>query len=196
MADDIIEQSPGEETPQTAPIRTFTQEELNRITGQRVAEERAKYGDVEALRLRAAKADELEQAQLTEKERLEVRLAEQQKTNLDALGRISSMAIQSDIKVRASQMGIIDPDAAVALIDRGSVAYSEESGVTGVEMALEALIVSKPYLKGVAAAPNLNAGNRQAAAPPIALTAEQREAAKLLNLPEDDYMKGLIQASS
>ena len=41
--------------------RLFTQDEVNRISGQRAREVRAQYGDYKELQERAAKADELEQ---------------------------------------------------------------------------------------------------------------------------------------
>lgn len=41
--------------------RTFTQEELNAIVGERISKEKSKYADYESLKEKAAKFDELEQ---------------------------------------------------------------------------------------------------------------------------------------
>lgn len=46
--------------------RTFTQEEVDRIVGDRLQRERAKYADFDALKEKAAKFDEAEQAQKSE----------------------------------------------------------------------------------------------------------------------------------
>lgn len=46
--------------------KTFTQEELNAIVQRRIGEERAKYGDIEELRKKAAKLDEMEENSKTE----------------------------------------------------------------------------------------------------------------------------------
>ena len=46
--------------------RTFTQEELDRIVGERLQRERAKYADFEALKEKAAKFDAAEEAQKSE----------------------------------------------------------------------------------------------------------------------------------
>lgn len=46
--------------------RTFTQEELDKIVGERLQRERAKYADFEALKEKAAKFDAAEEAQKSE----------------------------------------------------------------------------------------------------------------------------------
>ena len=127
---------------------------------------------------------------MSEKERLETKLAEEQRRNIDADGRIASAMITSDIRVRATLKGIIDPDAAVALLDRAGVSYADTAGVVGVDTALDALLVAKPYLKGTVTVPNLNSGGTPAAKP-VVLTAEQREAAQKLSVPEDRYAANL-----
>ena len=46
--------------------RTFTQEEVNAIVGKRLAEEKGKFADYEALKAKAAKYDEAEEANKSE----------------------------------------------------------------------------------------------------------------------------------
>lgn len=46
--------------------RTFTQEEVNAIVGKRLAEEKGKFADYEALKAKASKFDEMEEANKTE----------------------------------------------------------------------------------------------------------------------------------
>ncbi len=180
-------QDPGKagETP-----KVFTQEEVNVIAGRARIEERQKYPDYDDLKTRAAKADELERAQLTEVDRVRQDLAVEQRKNLDAEGRIASTMITTEIRVKAVQRGIVDPDAAVALLDRSHVAYTEEAGVAGVDAALDALVMAKPYLKGQAFSPNLNPGGGTAPKP-VTLTAEQKEAAVKLGVTEQNYAKHL-----
>lgn len=62
---------PTEPTPPAPPAFTpiTSQEEWDRAIGERLARERAKYADYDELRTRAARADELEQANQTESER-------------------------------------------------------------------------------------------------------------------------------
>lgn len=46
--------------------RTFTQEEVNAIVGKRLAEEKGKFADYEALKAKASKFDEMEEANKSE----------------------------------------------------------------------------------------------------------------------------------
>jgi phage I-like protein len=171
--------------------RTFTQEDVNRIQAQTRREVRNQFADYGQLKDRAAKADELEQAQLTEKEKLEARVGEAERKAASAADLISTAMIASEVRVRATQLGIIDPDAALLLADRANVRYSEQDGVTGVDAALTQLLVDKPYLKGTPnRVPNLNPQSAEPAST-VRLSADQREAARLMGLTEEEYAKGL-----
>jgi hypothetical protein len=64
-------------TPTPAPTpapadsgKTFTQEDLDRIVGERVQRERSKYGDYDALKQKATRLDELEAASKSDVERV------------------------------------------------------------------------------------------------------------------------------
>ena len=164
-------------------IKGFTQEDVNSMMGKVRSEERAKYLDYDKLKERAAVADKLEKANLTKEERTTQEAATWQRKAIDSEARIADMAIRADIRVQAALQGIIDPDAAVALIDRSGIVYSEEEGVKGVAEALTALVTAKPYLKGVAgkpAAPNLNAKDGKPVGATPQLSAEQRNVAHRL----------------
>ena len=170
--------------------KTFTQDEVNRMMGQARRDARSQFSDYSELKSRAAKADELEQANLTEAERLEVRVSDAEKRATDAQGQVSSAMIASEVKVRATQMGIVDPDAAFLLLDKKNVAYNVTDGVSGVDDALAQLLEDKPYLRAGNRSPNINPETGQAA-PPVRLSADQREAARLMNLTDEEYSQGL-----
>ena len=171
--------------------RTFTQEDVNRMQAQTRKEVRNQFADYGQLKDRAAKADELEQAQLTEQEKLEARAAEAERKAASAADQISAAMIASEVKVRAAQLGIIDPDAALLLVDRANVRYSEGDGVTGVDAALTQLMEDKPYLKGQSnRAPNLNPQSGEPA-PTLRLTEGQREAARLMGMTDEEYAQGI-----
>ena len=184
------EVEPTTAEPTTAPERTFTQEEVNRMQAQTRRDERNKYGDYNDLKARAAKADELEQAQLSDAQKLEARAIEAERKASEAQEQIASAMIASEVKVRASALGVIDPDAAYLLLDRSNVRYDATEGVTGVDDALASLLEAKPYLKSSNRTPNLNPESGQ----PVAtqrLTAEQRDAAQYLGMTDEQYAKGL-----
>ena len=169
---------------------TYTQEQVNQMMGKTRREERGKFSDYGTLKERAAKAGELEQAQLTEKERLEARVEQAEKQAQAADQRIAEALISTAIQVQAGQMGVVDPEAASLLIDRSNVRYSAEAGVSGVEDALTQLLENKPYLKATNRTPNINPEGGQPDNP-VRLTAAQREAAKYLGMTEEQYSKGL-----
>ena len=170
--------------------KTFTQDEVNRMMGQARRDARSQFSDYSELKSRAAKADELEQANLTEAERLEVRVTDAEKRATDAQEQVSSAMIASEVKVRATQMGIVDPDAAFLLLNKKNDAYNVTDGVSGVDDALAQLLEDKPYLRAGNRSPNINPETGQAA-PPVRLTADQREAARLMNLTDEEYSQGL-----
>jgi hypothetical protein len=65
--------TPPAPTPTPAPGdggKTFTQEELDRIVGERVQRERSKYTDYDAIKQKASKFDELDQANKSDVERV------------------------------------------------------------------------------------------------------------------------------
>ena len=184
------EVEPTTAEPSTAPERTFTQEEVNRMQAQTRRDERGKFSDYGDLKARAAKADELEQAQLSDTQKLEARAIEAERKAVEAQEQIASAMIASEVKIRASALGVIDPDAAYLLLDRSNVRYDAADGVSGVDDALASLLDAKPYLKGTNRTPNINPESGQPVAT-IRLTAEQREAAKYLGMSEEQYSKGL-----
>ena len=182
---------PAVQSEPDIPAKTFSQEEVNRLQAQVRREVRGQFGDYAQLKERAAKADELEKAQLSDQEKLEARANEAERKAAAAIEQIASAVIASEVKVRASQLGIIDPDAAYLLLDRTNLSYAEDGKVTGVDDALTQLMEDKPYLKGLPSrAPNLNPQTGEPA-PALRLTADQLEAARLMGLTPEQYAQGL-----
>ena len=198
MATDNAEPTNDTEVTQPAvqsepdiPAKTFSQEEVNRLQAQVRREVRGQFGDYAQLKERAAKADELEKAQLSDQDKLEARAHEAERKAEAAIQQVASAVIASEVKVRASQMGIIDPDAAYLLLDRTNLSYAEDGKVSGVDDALTQLMEDKPYLKGLPSrAPNLNPQTGEPA-PALRLTTDQLEAARLMGLTPEQYAQGL-----
>jgi len=174
-----------------------TQEQANAMAAAARREEAAKAmpdSELEELKAKAAKADELERANMTETERLQKELATEQQSKARLEGTIADVMISADVKTKAVMAGIIDPEAALALIDRGKVRYTPEEGVTGTDEALTNLVAAKPYLKGTPAsnpAPNMNRGPGDPANTPVPLTEAQRATAQRMGIPEDKYAESL-----
>lgn len=67
----------------------------------------------------------------------------QQQTQTERLHR---RLIAAEVKAVGAELGLLDAEVALGLMDAGAVAVSEEGGVTGVREALEALRTQKRYL--------------------------------------------------
>lgn len=74
----------GTPAPDTQPEKTFTQDEVNKIVGDRLVREREKFADYEAIKEKAAKFDEMEEAQKTELEKAQER-ANKLQSELDGM---------------------------------------------------------------------------------------------------------------
>ena len=186
-----VDQTTAEQTPATDTLQ-FTPEQqayIDRINSKPRRDERNKFKDYNDLKARAARADELEQAQLTEAEKMEARAIEAEKKATDAQAQIADAMIASQVKVRASQMGVIDPDAAFVLLDRTNVQYAD-GAVTGVDDAIASLLEDKPYLRGTNRTPNINPESGQPVQA-VRLTPLQIEAAQMMGLTAEEYAQGL-----
>jgi len=106
------------------------------------------------------KVDEHDSANLTDLQRLEAErntFADQAKKNAE---KASSLALKYEAIVLANKLNIVDPDAAVKLLDEDSIEWNDAGSPTNLQSLLETLVESKPYLKAPkTVAPNLNATN-------------------------------------
>ena len=67
-----------------------------------------------------------------------------------ANARVQALLLQNEVTKLGAAMGLVDADAAIALMDRTKVKTEGET-ITGVQEALDALKTGKPYLFGTAA---------------------------------------------
>lgn len=56
--------------------------------------------------------------------------------------------IAAEVKTASVELKIVDPDAALALMDKSKIKVDDKGNVTGVKEALDALTKAKPYLVG------------------------------------------------
>lgn len=74
----------------TDEAKTFTQEEVNAIVGERLKRAEAKYGDYEELKEKALKLDQIEEANKSELEKITEKAANLQ-SELDAMKKAESI---------------------------------------------------------------------------------------------------------
>ena len=102
--------------------------------------------------LKKAQAD-AEAATLTEAQKVS-RERDTLKAQLDSERLERQSAINRyEVQLQASKLGIVDPEAAVKLLDWESLEYADDGSPKGLEAALKKLLASKPYLAGGQQAP-------------------------------------------
>ncbi len=183
----------GESQGQTQ-VKTFTQDELNALINERLTRERSKYVDYDALKTKAAEFDKVQQAQLSETEKLKALLAAEQAGRRDADTRRVQSLMQVAVMTKAASLGFMNPEDAWLLIDTAALKVEDDGKVSGVDDALKALVTARAYLVKTVPAPNLNsgAGGGQGAVPPR-LTPDELAAAQALGMTPETYaaMKGV-----
>lgn len=111
----------------TAPA---SQAELDRIVEQRLARERAKYADYDALKTKAARADELENTLATDSEKAVKAAREEERAK--ALNETRPQAVRSEFKAAAK--GVLTAEQLTALLeDLDLTKYVDDKGVVDEE---------------------------------------------------------------
>ncbi|HEX7021398.1 MAG TPA: hypothetical protein VF171_00975 [Trueperaceae bacterium] len=74
-------------------------------------------------------------------------LAEANRKAQEATEKANERLVRAEVKSVAADLGLVDAEAAYALMDRSNVQVADDGTVDGVKEALEALAEAKPYLK-------------------------------------------------
>ncbi len=141
----------------------------------------------------AAKLKEYEDAQLSEKEKLEQQLADLQAERAqereDRQALVLRLAVHSWTP-REGSPGLADADLTLAALDRSKLEYDDNGHPSNIDDVLTALLEAKPLLKGqtvFSASGDLNAGAGAQMGPPLKLSAEELEAAQQLGMTAERY---------
>lgn len=154
-------------SPPTEPPKTFTQEDVNRIVQERLAREQTRYADYDDLKAKATKLKEIENAELSETEKLrqQIEALTAEKSTWEAQDAARNLEIQdellkAEIKAQASGFGI-PWDVAYHLGDFEMEGDREKN----VKKGLEQLAKDRPDLviagKGPGSPPNEPKGKPQ-----------------------------------
>ena len=167
--------------------KTFSQEDVNRIMATARKEEAAKFPDYAKFKADADKLENIRHEQLSENDKLKEATEAAEKTATDATAKLGEAQVANEIGIKAMQKGFIDPGDALALIDRTGISL-EETGIKGVDDALDSLLASKPHLKALVGAPNLNPGGNRTPEP-VQLTDAERATAKHFGVSDENYAR-------
>lgn len=154
--EDFTQPSEAEEIRAEAPDEPIeAQPEAQEANGDKADPRISKLNRENAtLRRRAKEAEEAlkvrEQADLSESERHMNRIAELEGQLKDAEASNREVSLRAAVVQGCASVGIVDPDAALALVDRGGLEFADGRWL-GVDEALAALAADKPYLVGSSA---------------------------------------------
>lgn len=151
----------GDQGGQQQDDRTFTQADVDRIVKDRLARAKsAPPADYEELKAAKARLDELETANATELEKAQKRAADLERQASDATARAQEALLRSSVVAEAARKNVIDPDAAVALLDRSAIEFDADGNPTNIADAMDSLLKAKPYLTGGATRGSADLGAR------------------------------------
>jgi len=173
-------------------VIAFTQAQLDRMVGERVTRERAKYADYDDLKAKAAKLQEFEDAQKSELQRAQDAQEAAEKTAKAAMANANTRLIQAEFIAAAALAGVKHPEDAFALADRTAVLIGDDSKVTGVTEQVKALVdAGRLPMQDGPRAPRLDggAGGGNRGTDTIKPTPEQEDVARKMNIPIGEYMK-------
>lgn len=128
--------------------KTFSQADLDRIVETRLARERQKYEGFDDLKKKAEEYDKLEEAQKTELQKAQDRATKAEADAKAASDRAKETALRAAIISEAAKKNVVDPDAAVALLDKSAIEYDKDGSPTNIADAVDSLLKAKPYLVG------------------------------------------------
>lgn len=139
----------GQQQAQTVTDeRRYSVEEVNKIVENRLARERAKYPDYDDLKAKAGRLDELEQQQMGELEKANKRSADLEQQLAEATAARKDSLLRAAVVSEAAKRNVIDPDAALALVDRSLLEFGDDGAPTNIADAMDQLLKAKPYLVG------------------------------------------------
>lgn len=163
---------------------------LHTIRTLREAEKQGKQAAKERDAL-AARLKEIEDAEKTDLERAQARVAELEAKETgweterrDTMLRLAAHALKDEL-------GVADVDLALAALDRSAIEYTDAGEPSNLKEQLEQLLERKPILKAQqgngGGAPNLNGGSGATGGPAPALTAEELAEAKRHGMAPERY---------
>lgn len=140
------EKSDENDSKPDGDTRTFTQAELDRVVSDRLARERAKFGDYETLK--AAKA-ELDQIKADNASELDKAVAAARKEGETAAAtRANQRLVAAEARALAAAAKFHDPRDAAQLVDLSKVKVGDDGEVDAdaIKALIDQLATERPYL--------------------------------------------------
>jgi len=134
-------------TQTVAQSDTQAVEEQERFDAEYVRKLRAEAAEYrKRLRELESKVKADEEAKLTEQEKLQKRLAELERKEAEYKQILQARTLEYEVKLQASKLGVVDPDAAYRLLDLKQIEFDDDGRPVNLERVLKELVAQKPYL--------------------------------------------------
>lgn len=137
---DAAETSTSEPPPEPEVGKPFDDTYVAKLR-QESAGYRNKLRDTEA------QLAELRQAQMSDEERREARLTELTTQNQTLAEQVKAARLEAAVTAAAGRLDIVDPDAAVRLLDLTGVTYGDDGAPENIDTLLAGLLEARPYLR-------------------------------------------------
>lgn len=137
---------PKPEPPKDGYTPPSSQADLDRIIADRLSRERQKFGDYDDLKAKAAKLDQIEQANATDLERATKKAADEARAEVQTTA--NARIVRAEARALAAAARFRDPADAVAFLDLKSIKVDDsgDPDADAIKAALKTLGESKPYL--------------------------------------------------
>lgn len=155
--------SPASESPQAGATTTPSNPSANTRTSddyeRQIAELRKENASYRTKQNAIEKAQaDADAAKLSDLEKANKRAADAEAQLNDRTRAYQERLVKAEIKAGAAGVGIIDPDAAVKLLDWSQFEYDDEGVPTNISKLLDQLVKDKPYLAGARASGAVSSG--------------------------------------
>lgn len=152
--------------PAPTPELKFSQEALDKIVGQRLAEERQKFANYDDLKAQSEELQKLKDGQKSDLERTQEGLTAAEKARQEAEGEREKIAnelrnerVRVAVLEAASGKKIVSPTAAVKLLDHSEVEFDDDGKPTNIDTLLDGLVAEHEFLLAPAG-PGFDGGPR------------------------------------
>ncbi len=156
------EKGATENAPAAAGSTGDAQPDIERIVATRIAQKLSKYGDLDELKRKAGQLDSIEEANKTEAQKLQDRIAGLEKERQSWQQERTEERLRSVTVTAAARLGFTDPEDALGLLKRSEIEFDDSGQPRKVEEHLKALLEAKPYLSNRSRGGDWDGGQRGA----------------------------------
>jgi len=141
----VVNESPAQDAgKQQSDAQDAEEEHFDAEYVKKLRAEAAQYRT--RLRELEQKVKAHEDEKLSEQEKLQKKLTELEREAAEKARALQERTTEYEVKLKAANLGIIDPEAAWRLLDVAAVEFDDDGKPKNIEPLLKELIKNKPYL--------------------------------------------------